>query len=209
MRTVKPLLVSASLALMIGGCGSSDDQVVANGVPAAEGVATTTIPGCPTTTTLNTGEGDDPWRGTAPPWVPRGEGDMPVKPVPTLPEGEVASGAEVAFADDRIGPILADAELIKAFPWNVFVKSDSMATSSVGSLLYFRLREPTDVPLDWGHPVAAGSESGWLQGEDGLPVLEPSEQEVFSSASVVAVYVRGSASVYMVMAYDYMPLPAC
>lgn len=206
---VKPLLMATCLALLAGGCGSSDEDSQVNSDAPAGAVESTTIPGCVTTTTLNTGEEDDPWRGTAPPWVPRGEGDLPVEPPPTLPEDEAVPAAQAAAADRRIGPVLADAELIKTFPWNVYAQPGAVATSSVGALLYYRLSEPTDVPLDWGQPATGGGESGWLLGDDGLPVLEPSGRSVFRAASVVAVYVLGSERVYLVIPYDYMPLQAC
>lgn len=218
MVNAKRLIAAAALVVAIGGCGRSPaDEVIAQTArtgPVAQTtiagpVDETTIDGCPTTTTLNDGQNDDPWRGTAPPHIPRGNGDLPVAPAPTLPARDAALAGEVVAGDTRIGPIVAEAELLRAVPWNTYLPDAWPATRSVGALLYYRLSEPTDVPLPWGRPVSLGGESGWQLDADGLPVLEPAVPSVAASAAVVGVYVLGSQGVYLVMAHNHVPLAAC
>lgn len=204
----KTVCLSACLALVAVGCGTSKDQVVASRA-GTQTVQAQVDEDCETTTAVSP-DTVVPWRGTAPPHIPRGNGNLPSKPSPSLGADETAAAAGIAEADALVGPVVGKAELFRAVPWNAHTGSKSLVTKSVGSLLYYRFADPADIPMALGSPADLGGESGWRTGEDGLPLLEPSKVDVYPGARVVGVYVLDSTNqVYVVEPFDYMPATAC
>lgn len=204
MRKRRAVSVTALVAIAVAGCGTSDD-LAASREPVSS--SSSVQAGCTTSTVAPNGE---PWRGTAPANIPRGQGNQPMEPPPTLAADQANSAAEAAARDPLVGPLLEKAVLVKALPWDVYTKSSALGTKAVGSLLYYRLDPPADVSMALGTPVLSPGESGWVYGEDGLPVLEPSKEPLFRGAVVIGIYVLESSSdVYMVQPYDYMPRSAC